>query len=70
MPSPPDFADDFRAGLITLLRWRRDVRRFEPTALPEGKLERLLELASIALRWPQPALALRSGRQPRAAHRR
>lgn len=24
------------------------MRRFEPTALPEGKLERLLELASIA----------------------
>ncbi|MER9623346.1 5,6-dimethylbenzimidazole synthase [Mesorhizobium sp. M0222] len=48
MPSPPDFTDDFRSGLITLLRWRRDVRRFEPTALPEGTLERLLELASIA----------------------
>ncbi|ESX65147.1 5,6-dimethylbenzimidazole synthase [Mesorhizobium sp. LSHC414A00] len=48
MPSPPDFTDDFRAELITLLRWRRDVRRFEPTALPEGTLERLLELASIA----------------------
>ncbi|MER9210129.1 5,6-dimethylbenzimidazole synthase [Mesorhizobium sp. M0771] len=48
MPSPPDFTDDFRSELITLLRWRRDVRRFEPTALPEGTLERLLELASIA----------------------
>ncbi|ESW65595.1 cob(II)yrinic acid a,c-diamide reductase [Mesorhizobium sp. LSJC285A00] len=48
MPSPPDFTDDFRSELITLLRWRRDVRRFEPTALPEGTLERLLELASMA----------------------
>ncbi|MER9260849.1 5,6-dimethylbenzimidazole synthase [Mesorhizobium sp. M0619] len=48
MPPPPDFTDDFRAGLVTLLRWRRDVRRFERTALPEGTLERLLELASIA----------------------
>ncbi|MER9262556.1 5,6-dimethylbenzimidazole synthase [Mesorhizobium sp. M0317] len=48
MPSTPDFTDDFRSELITLLRWRRDVRRFEPTALPEGTLERLLELASIA----------------------
>ncbi|TJV03104.1 MAG: 5,6-dimethylbenzimidazole synthase, partial [Mesorhizobium sp.] len=28
--------------------WRRDVRRFRPTPLPEGALERLLDLASIA----------------------
>ncbi|ESY54218.1 MULTISPECIES: 5,6-dimethylbenzimidazole synthase [unclassified Mesorhizobium] len=48
MPPPPDFTDDFRAGLVTLLRWRRDVRRFERTALPEDTLERLLELASVA----------------------
>jgi len=45
MAPRPDFTDDFRAGLVALLRWRRDVRRFEPTALPEGALERLLELA-------------------------
>ncbi|MER9356092.1 5,6-dimethylbenzimidazole synthase [Mesorhizobium sp. M0514] len=48
MPPPPDFTDDFRSGLVALLRWRRDVRRFERTALPEGTLERLLELACIA----------------------
>ncbi len=48
MASPPDFTDEFRAGLVALLRWRRDVRRFERRALPEGTLERLLELASTA----------------------
>ena len=48
MTSGPDFPDDFRTGLETLLRWRRDVRRFKPTPLAEGTLERLLELASIA----------------------
>lgn len=48
MPPPPHFTDDFRSGLVALLRWRRDVRRFEPTTLPEGTLERLLELACIA----------------------
>lgn len=48
MTSGPDFSDDFRTGLETLLRWRRDVRRFKPTPLAEGTLERLLELASIA----------------------
>ncbi len=48
MASPPDFTEDFRARLITLLRWRRDVRRFQPTPLPEGTLERLLELACTA----------------------
>ncbi|MEP6565721.1 MAG: 5,6-dimethylbenzimidazole synthase [Mesorhizobium sp.] len=45
---PSDFPDDFRAELVNLFRWRRDVRRFKPTPLPEGALERLLDLASIA----------------------
>ncbi len=71
MTSGPDFSDDFRAGLVTLLRWRRDVRRFKPTALAEGTLERLLELASIA-----PSVGLSQpwrfvgGRERRAARRR
>jgi 5,6-dimethylbenzimidazole synthase len=48
MTSGPEFRDDFRAELVSLFRWRRDVRRFKPTPLPEGVLERLLDLASIA----------------------
>ena len=45
---PPAFGDNFRAELETLLTWRRDVRRFRRDPLPEGKLERLLSLASLA----------------------
>ena len=48
MTSGPEFRDDFRAELVSLFRWRRDVRRFKPTLLPDGALERLLDLASIA----------------------
>jgi 5,6-dimethylbenzimidazole synthase len=48
MTSGPDFPDEFRAGLLDLLRWRRDVRRFKTAPLPEGALERLLALAAIA----------------------
>ena len=42
--SPPDFDADFRARLIELLRWRRDVRRFRCTPLPDGTVERLIAL--------------------------
>ncbi|MET2827556.1 5,6-dimethylbenzimidazole synthase [Mesorhizobium shangrilense] len=48
MTSGPEFLDGFRAELLNLFLWRRDVRRFKPTPLPEGALERLLGLASIA----------------------
>ncbi|MER8397703.1 5,6-dimethylbenzimidazole synthase [Mesorhizobium sp. M1348] len=48
MTANPEFPADFRAGLANLFLWRRDVRRFKPTPLPEGALERLLELASAA----------------------
>ncbi|MER8424883.1 5,6-dimethylbenzimidazole synthase [Mesorhizobium sp. M1403] len=48
MTANPEFPADFRAGLANLFLWRRDVRRFKPTLLPEGALERLLELASAA----------------------
>lgn len=44
----PDFDEDFRARLYDLLRWRRDVRRFKRTALPEGALDRLIGLACLA----------------------
>jgi 5,6-dimethylbenzimidazole synthase len=45
---PPDFDAAFRARLRELFCWRRDVRRFRPDALPEGMLERLIEIACTA----------------------
>ncbi|RVC79703.1 5,6-dimethylbenzimidazole synthase [Mesorhizobium sp. M4A.F.Ca.ET.022.05.2.1] len=48
MASAPDFSDEFRLRLITLMQWRRDVRRFKTAPLDDGTLERLLALASIA----------------------
>ncbi|MER9598726.1 5,6-dimethylbenzimidazole synthase [Mesorhizobium sp. M0244] len=48
MTASPEFPADFRAGLANLFLWRRDVRRFKPTPLPEGALERLLDLTSAA----------------------
>ena len=44
----PDFDDAFRARLVELLTWRRDVRRFRPDPLPEGVIEQLLEIAALA----------------------
>ena len=44
----PDFDDTFRAQLLALLAWRRDVRRFRPDPLPSGTLERLIETACLA----------------------
>ena len=44
----PDFDDAFRTGLVELLTWRRDVRRFRREALPEGLIERLLDGAALA----------------------
>jgi 5,6-dimethylbenzimidazole synthase len=44
----PEFDDDFRAQLGALLSWRRDVRRFSAEPLPEGMLEALIGLASLA----------------------
>jgi 5,6-dimethylbenzimidazole synthase len=43
-----DFDDAFRARLRDLLTWRRDVRRFRRDPLPDGTLERLIELACLA----------------------
>jgi len=47
-PAAPVFGDAFRMQLVDLFRWRRDVRRFQPTALPAGILDELLEVASLA----------------------
>lgn len=44
----PCFSGAFRADLGALFRWRRDVRRFRTEPLPEGTLERLLAVASLA----------------------
>ncbi|HTO62523.1 MAG TPA: 5,6-dimethylbenzimidazole synthase [Bradyrhizobium sp.] len=45
---PPQFDAAFRVRLHELFCWRRDVRRFRPDALPEGMLERLIEIACTA----------------------
>jgi 5,6-dimethylbenzimidazole synthase len=42
------FDDAFRLRLRDLLAWRRDVRRFRADPLPEGALERLIEIACLA----------------------
>ena len=56
------FDEAFRASLIDLLLWRRDVRRFESDALPAGTFERLVEVACLAPSgWLEPAMALRVG---------
>ncbi len=44
----PVFDDAFRAQLLDLFRWRRDVRRFRPEPVPAGLLDRLLDIASLA----------------------
>lgn len=44
----PTFGDVFRTELGVLFTWRRDVRRFEPTPLPAGALDRLLDQANAA----------------------
>ncbi|PWR19624.1 5,6-dimethylbenzimidazole synthase [Zavarzinia compransoris] len=48
MTAPPVFDRDFRARFETLLRWRRDVRRFRTDALAPGLLDHLLVLADLA----------------------
>jgi 5,6-dimethylbenzimidazole synthase len=44
----PEFDDAFRARLMQLVAWRRDVRRFRTDPLPQGTLERLIETACLA----------------------
>jgi 5,6-dimethylbenzimidazole synthase len=47
-PSPPEFDAAFRRRLYELFCWRRDIRRFRADALPQGTLERLIEIACTA----------------------
>ncbi len=42
------FDDEFRACLLDLFTWRRDVRRFRPQPLPPGTLDRLIDTACLA----------------------
>jgi 5,6-dimethylbenzimidazole synthase len=44
----PEFDAAFRQKLLDLLRWRRDVRRFQRTALPDGAIERLIAIACLS----------------------
>ena len=44
----PNFDSAFRASLLDLFSWRRDVRRFRSEPLPEGMLEQFIELACLA----------------------
>ncbi len=46
--APPVFAQDFKEEFETLLRWRRDVRRFRTDPLPDGLLDKLLGLADLS----------------------
>ena len=47
-PAAPDFDSAFRASLLDLFCWRRDVRRFRTEPLPQGMLERFIEIACLA----------------------
>ena len=44
----PEFSADFRAQLLELFKWRRDVRQFKRDPLPHGTFERLVGIASLA----------------------
>lgn len=61
MSAPPVFDAAFAAQFETLLRWRRDVRRFRRDPLPEGLVEALLEQAALSpsVGHSQPARWLR-----------
>ncbi|HVA12784.1 MAG TPA: 5,6-dimethylbenzimidazole synthase [Stellaceae bacterium] len=48
MTDSPVFDAAFRSQLRLVLEWRRDVRRFRRAPLPEGTLERLIEVAVLA----------------------
>jgi 5,6-dimethylbenzimidazole synthase len=47
-PAAPNFDSAFRANLLDLFTWRRDVRRFRTERLPEGMLERFIDIACLA----------------------
>jgi 5,6-dimethylbenzimidazole synthase len=46
--SPPVFDATFREQLTALLAWRRDVRRFRETPVPEALIDELLDLVQLS----------------------
>lgn len=62
--SPPDFNDAFRRDLDSLIRWRRDVRAFRTTPLPEETVSQLLDAMdtapSVGLSQPWRTVRVRS----------
>jgi 5,6-dimethylbenzimidazole synthase len=48
MTAPATFDEAFRMRLRDLFVWRRDVRRFEREALPDGTIERLIDIACLS----------------------
>jgi 5,6-dimethylbenzimidazole synthase len=45
---PPTFDAAFGERLVTLLRWRRDVRRFRAQRVPEAEMQALFAAAALA----------------------
>ena len=58
------FSEDFRAHLLQLMRWRRDVRRFENRPIPDDLIHTLrtsFELApSVGLSQPWQVVSIKS----------
>jgi 5,6-dimethylbenzimidazole synthase len=48
LAAPPRFDTAFRADLDRLIAWRRDVRRFSETPVPEKLIEHLLDVAQFS----------------------
>lgn len=44
----PEFDEAFRARLLDLFTWRRDVRHFRTDPLPSGAVERLVDIACLS----------------------
>ena len=47
-PEKPVFSQEFQEDFETLLKWRRDVRRFRTDPVPSATISHLLELADLA----------------------
>lgn len=48
MTTPPSFDAAFRDQLDQLFHWRRDVRHFRPTPVPEAEMQAILRAAALA----------------------
>lgn len=62
----PEFSDRFRSELETLLKWRRDVRRFQAEPIPDVARAAILSACdaapSVGLSQPWRLIDVRSGR--------